>query len=99
MIPKSITVNTGDQHHIQKTIDDFFLETKEIIEERYKTHSFDFEIKSGNITSGPTTMTDEGVTYLLYKQKVVACVMETRTEFNYIHYDFFRNMNSLENER
>lgn len=95
-VPKSITVNTGDQHTVTKTIDDFFMETRRHIEEFFKGHPIHFQIKSGNVSYQPNVVTDDRVTYLMYRQRVVASVVETRTDFNYVHYDFFRNLEGLE---
>ena len=94
-IPKSIIVNTGDQEKngIQKIIDNFFLETSEewINQDpsRIKEH---LEIKIGDhyYFKKPS---ENRTTYLSYKeQKILAGVVETRTEDNKINYIFFRNI-------
>ncbi len=94
-VPESIKVNTGDQVEVSKTIDDFFIETEDFILSNYHGNQNDFRLESGEITFQPNVVTDNRITYLLYKQRVVACVLETRTEFNYVHYDFFRNLDDL----
>jgi len=94
-IPRSITVVTGDQHRVQQTIDDFFVETKEFVEASYDVDSRHFQIKSGEIAYQPDTVTNNRITYLSYKETILACVLETRTERNNVHYDFFRNLESL----
>jgi len=94
-IPKSVTVPTGYQYTLTKTIDDFFIETKDFIVSKYGEGPY-FEIESGEIASQPNVVTDNRITYLLYKKRIVACVLETRNDFNNVHYDFFRNINRLE---
>lgn len=89
-VPESITVNTGEQHRVQKTIDDFFAD---VIRVSTSTPN-EFRIESGEIAF-LGNVSDNRVTYLLYKERVVACVLETRTEYNYVHYDFFRNLKNL----
>jgi len=91
-IPNSIRVNTGEQQKVSKTIDGFFVETKEFIEKTYKVQELEFEIRSGNIAYNFTQMTDDRITYLSYRNMIIAGVFETRTEFNYIQYTFFRNL-------
>lgn len=95
-VPKSVRVNTGGQHVVQPTIDRFFVETKYFIESHYNVHSIDFEIKSGEIAYLQGIVTDNRVTYLLCKQRITAIVTETRDDFNYIWYHFFRNLESLD---
>ncbi|MFH1311190.1 MAG: hypothetical protein ABIH65_02185 [Nanoarchaeota archaeon] len=99
-IPKSVTVNTGEQGKIVQTIDDFFKETVEYVKANYEVKPGPecFSIKSEEISydSATPVITNDRVTYLLYRTKIIAVVMETRTEFNYIHYDFFRNLEGLE---
>ena len=102
-VPELITVNTGDQVEVSKTIDDFFIETKDFIVSNilseYGGNQNDFRLESGEIAFQPNVVTDNRITYLLYKQRVVACVLETRTEFNYVHYDFFRNLDDLNRDQ
>ncbi|MBU0460829.1 MAG: hypothetical protein KJ771_08555 [Nanoarchaeota archaeon] len=91
-IPNPITVNTGEQERVSKTIDLFFVETKEFIEENYEVDEPYFQIKSGELAYNSTQITDDRITYLSYKDMILASVFETRTEFNYIRYIFFRNL-------
>jgi hypothetical protein len=91
-IPNPIRVNTGDQYKVSKTIDDFFVETKVFIEKTYNVKKLGFEIRSGGIAYNNFQVTDDRVTYLSYRDMVLACVFETRTEFNYVQYTFFRNI-------
>ncbi len=98
-IPKSLRVNTGDQHRVQPAIDIFFAETRSYIADLYKFSQVDFRILSGEIALNPLTVTDNRVSYLLCKERVVAIVMETRTDLNFVQYDFFRNLDSLNDLR
>lgn len=91
-IPTSFIVNTGEQEKVQKTIDDFFVETKEFIEGMYKVQEWQFHIKSGEVAYNYMQVTDDRITYLEYRDMVLASVFETRTEFNHVRYTFFRNL-------
>ncbi|MEK6853151.1 MAG: hypothetical protein AABX64_00540 [Nanoarchaeota archaeon] len=96
-IPESVTVNTGEQHLVQPTIDDFFCDTVEHIRTFYNLEPGlnYFLIKSGMIEySG--IQSDERVTYLSFYGRAVASVLETRTEFNFVRYTFFRNLEGIE---
>ena len=42
------------------------------------------------------TSSDDRVTYLSFFGRVVATVMETRTDMNYVQYTFFRNLEGVE---
>ena len=39
---------------------------------------------------------DEYAHLLFYKHDVIAAVIETRTPYNYVHFDFFQNSKNLE---
>ena len=94
-IPAHITVNTGEQHKITKTIDDFFIETNNFIKQNYKIQDEHIEIKSGQRAIPPSQISNDRITYLSYKNTPVAIVLETRTEFNHVEYTFFRNLDIL----
>jgi len=95
-IPNPITVNTGEQERVSKTIDDFFIETRDFILRTYKVQESGFEIKSRELANNSSQITDDRVTYLVYKDMILASVFETRTEFNYVRYTFFRNSEGFE---
>jgi hypothetical protein len=95
-VPNSIQVNTGEQEKVSKTIDDFFLETKAFVEKRYNVQQSEFKIKSGELAYNSAQITSDRITYLAYRDMILASVFETRTEFNYVRYTFFRNLESLE---
>ena len=90
-IPKPISISTGDQEKVSKIIDDFFSETKRFIEKKYVAGPPYFEIKSGSISYGQRPSNDR-ITYLAYKDAIIASVLETRTEFNNIKYTFSRHI-------
>jgi len=95
-IPESVTVNTGDQHQAALLIDQFMVETVESIKKIIEAHAHDFKIESGEVSDGPNHISSDRVTYLKFKNQVVALVMETRTELNYVRFDFLRNLKGLE---
>ena len=94
-IPNPIVVNTGGQSTVTNTIDDFFLETERYVRENYKVQKSEFEIKSGGLAADFSQMSNDRITYLCYQDLVLASIFETRTEFNYVRYTFFRNLESL----
>jgi hypothetical protein len=91
-IPRNVTVNTGDQPTLTDTIDDFFLETKEFAEKKYNLIAADFLVRSGEIRYRTDVESSDRVTYLMYHDRILAGVFETRTEWNYVRYTFFRNL-------
>lgn len=88
-IPHATTVSIGEQEIVQKTIDSFFLETKEFIGKRYEVQESLFRIESGGIAYRQSQITNDRITYFCYKDSVLASVLETRTEFNNIRFTFF----------
>ncbi len=92
LIPNPLIVNTGEQHRVSKTIEDFFLETRAFIQKRYNVKESEFEIKSGELAYNSTQITDDRINYLSYGNMILASVFETRTEFNHVRYTFFRNL-------
>ena len=97
-IPDSVTVITGDQHLIQPTIDDFFMDTAEHLKTDYglRPGPHPFIIESGALAYNGLTPSDDRVTYLSFFQKIVATVLEIRTDFNHVQYTFFRNLEGVE---
>lgn len=99
--PKPITYNTGDAPPGYKLIDKFFesIIKKDIklplnhphiekkIKDMYKCR-YGEKLESG-------AYTDEHIHLLLYKEKVIATVIETRTIGNYVHFDFFQNLENI----
>ena len=98
-LPKSVTVNTGEEEKLSKTINDFFAETVNIVETTYLVERRDFLIESGQIAFHHSQITDNRITYISYRDRILAGVLETRTEFNRIRYTFFRTLKSLDDLR
>lgn len=95
-IPNPITVNTGEQGRVAKTIDDFFIETRDFVLQTYEVRESEFNIRSGELAYNSSQITDDRITYLSYRNIILASVFETRTEFNYVRYTFFRNLEGFE---
>ena len=73
----------------QKKIDNFFLETKNYLEDKFgKSPNFE-------IISQEMELSNNRLTYLIYNDKCVAGVFERRTEFNNLEYIFFRELSGL----
>ena len=96
-IPQSIRVNTGDQQEVYQRIDAFFDEIQKYLEGDKTYRPIQCERRVMGLTKdtlmGEVTTripTDETVHLLLYYQRVVANVTETRDERNWICFDFFR---------
>ena len=96
-IPESVIVNTGEQHLVQPTIDRFFQETAEHIKANYRLEPRPdmFLINSGEIAYRLDIITNDRVTYLSFYGRVIASVMEIRTEWNHVQYTFFRNISGI----
>ena len=90
-LPQSITIQTGEQSQITETIDLFFLDIVNEIRLTHKVKDGDLEIKSGEIAYDPQQVTDDRITFLRYKDRIIAGVLMTRTEFNNVRYTFFRS--------
>jgi len=89
-VPERIRVPVGAYQEITKTMDDFFIETKDYLEEKYgKDPSFEVELLN-------MVKSDNHITSLIYKDRCVAGVYERRTEFNNLEYIFFRDLTNLE---
>ncbi len=95
--PPRRIVNTGEEHEVHQTIDEFFSSTKRAIESFYEVRGPDnFEIRSGELTLPNAQVTDDRCTYLTYKDRAVAVVLARRTESNKIEYTFSSNLEDLE---
>jgi hypothetical protein len=103
-IPDSITINTGEQRKIYGSIEKFFLETKSEIEKKVgvKNAPAKFRIDIVNLCkltpATPPLESDEFAHRLYYQERVVAVVFETRTGWNYIHFDYFQNLEGILNK-
>jgi len=95
-VPKPITIRVCEQENISSTIDNFFIEAKEHIEKLHETQGSEWEIRSGELAYNSSHVTDDRITYLKYKDTILASVFATRTKFNHIKYTFFRNTEGFE---
>jgi hypothetical protein len=85
---------------VQEKIDNFFVETKEYLEKKYKDEFPVIEVQIypliHNYSEGSDMIiTNDRINYLLYNDKLVAGVIERRTEFNNLEYIFFRNLRTI----
>lgn len=91
-------VSTGDQGPIHKRIEEFFEEIMEKIGIR-KDRPSEFEKRLycpvGKSAEYEIVTLDDKLHMLLYKEQVVAVVTETRTDSNFIQFDFFKNIEDL----
>lgn len=101
-LPKRIRCPLDADYSVkaQETIDAFFVETKDYLEDKFgKSPNFEIisqELGEFNIEPQQIKQSDNRLTYLLYKDRCVAGVFERRTEFNNLEYIFFRDLNQLE---
>ena len=102
-IPPSTLVNTGEQHSMQPVIDDFLNQVYETImanlnlERGQGKHPY-FKVKSGELAFNNFTITDNYISYLMYRERCVALVAKTRTGLNHVRYDFFLNLEGILDE-
>ncbi|MFH1917506.1 MAG: hypothetical protein ABIJ14_00120 [Nanoarchaeota archaeon] len=93
--PKPQTYITGEQVNGYNQITEFF---DSIIKEEInlpKNHPH-IELRvRGMYRLENKAETDECTHMLLYKERVVATVIETRTDHNYVHFDFFQNLEGI----
>ena len=92
----SIKVDVGD-NPIQSKIDEFFKGIVNRIETHPLNHPSYFQVRVDNIYNKEKGIkeTDDYIHRLFYKERVIACVLESRTEFNMINFDFFDNSNKI----
>ncbi len=82
-IPKPATYITGEQDKGYRQIDEFF---NSILKEKIKLPSNHLNIEKrvrGMWRLDNEVKTDDSIHLLLYEQRVIAIVVETRTEKNY----------------
>ncbi len=99
-VPNPITVNTGEDKEVHETMDRFFLEVESEIEKKVSIEKGPSKFRLDvlnlcKLKSGDPLASDEFAHMLFYEERVVAVVLETRTDSNYIHFDYFFNSKSL----
>lgn len=91
---------TGECEDVYKKIDEFFEKVKNEIGIK-KDRPSEFEIRLccpiGKTAEYEIVTLEDKLHMLLYREKVVAVVTETRNSFNYVQFDFFKNLEDLEN--
>ena len=105
-VPPSMRDITGGDYDSEGTMVDFFLRVKEHIcrekgidESKYPpTHFFEIRRKPMQMSekNGEKRDLDDRINALVYQDRIVACMIETRTTFNYVQYDYFLNVDGLE---
>jgi len=80
----------GEDSNIQERIDNFFSNAKKELEAKYGENPH-FEIKSEKIE-----LSDNRLTYMVYKDYFVAGVFKRTTDFNHLEYIFFSDFSRLE---
>ena len=99
-IPKSVRRITGSNEDVYKQIDDFFVSIRDdLIAKGIENGPDYFRIDIKNLCrpeSGSYSKTSDDMMYILkYKDRVIAIVSETRTETNWVQFDFFKNLEGL----
>jgi len=99
-VPISITVITGETEKVHGEINKFFLKVKSEIEKKVGISNVPtkFRLERLNlceVTPSSPQETDNYAHLLFYKERIVASVIETRTENNYVHFDYFVNITKL----
>ena len=105
-IPKPYHCTTGEQHEAYTLIEGFFTDIQEYIGlNKTKPLETQFEIRHLSHVREDNGQETDDLTHLLlyrskdYQERVVACVLEIRNEFNNIQFDFFMNLyNTRPNE-
>lgn len=92
--------NCLSEMKVQEKIDNFFVETKEYLEQKYKDKAPHIERKIYPLAhesygSSEIILTNDRLNYLLYNDRLVAGVIERRTAFNNLEYIFFRNLKEI----
>lgn len=96
-IPKRRVVNTGEQCRVYEEINDFFNSVQQEIESKLGKGTY-FERRTRGLyrQERPEVIPlDDNIHILLYKERVIALVTETRDEMNCVQFDFFQNLESL----
>ena len=97
-VPKYMILNTGE-YEAYETIDGFFDSVRKgVLEMKLQgpgPTSFEIRVRGLHNFAPEIIPSDDKLHMLLYYERVVAVVTETRTEFNHVRYDFFKNLEDL----
>ncbi len=99
-LPKSVRRITGPNEDVYRQIDEFFVSIRDELVTRGIENGPDyFKITIKNLGEpqirGYTQASDDMMHLLKYKDRVIAVVSETRTETNWVQFDFFKNLEGL----
>jgi hypothetical protein len=97
-LPKSIRAITDNHSEIYRKIDRFFTSIrKELIAKGIPDGPDYFKITIKNLCEpSPYARASDDMMHLLkYRERVIAIVSETRTEANFVQFDFFKNLEGL----
>ena len=89
---------TAPNEDVYGKIDEFFEGTEKEIGVRDGPSEFERKIYGlcePFDSTEPARRMDGNTQILLYKGRVVALVIETRTEFNYVEFTFFKNLEDI----
>ena len=90
-VPKQTCFNTGEEGEARKTIDNFFEETKNYITKSYPKKFHNFKIEYSESKEPP----ELSIEYLLWSDRLVAGVIETRTDLNNVLYTYFLSLDEV----
>ena len=90
-VPTQRTLQVGNEQ-IGEIIDKFLRERAEHAETEEGVSRRTLEVKTGEISYREGVITNDRITYLTDGDRILAGVLETRTEFNHERYTFFRDI-------
>ncbi|MBW2978717.1 hypothetical protein KY304_01240 [Candidatus Woesearchaeota archaeon] len=98
---KLVRAQTGLEEKAREKVDEFFKDTMELFISKFDLDKDRFEIKAGEIAYHADIITEDVVTYLTYSDrkdcvdKIAACVLQIRNEWNNPVYSFFQNLDDF----
>jgi len=100
--PPSLVCKPEELHKV--SIDSYLIRVYDAIMDKHKLERGNamnphFELVDRMLTiekPGGVIVTDGGMRYLTYEDKIVAAVIQTRSEFNYMRIDYYLNLPSVE---
>jgi|GEM_PF-1516413 len=106
--PQPVTYNTGDCQPAYEKKDEFFkaivdgLTASKVVQDKtkgdIKTEIYNLGAKTREeITAGNTSYpaSDDKLWALIYHDRIIAGMLETRTDFNYVNFSYFQNLENL----
>lgn len=103
--PEPITYNTGDCQPAYEKKDEFFksiadgiIPKKEKQRIYFKTELYNLGAKTREKITGEGAQypaSDDRLWALIYGDRIIAGMLETRTDFNYVNFSYFQNLENL----